>query len=163
MHLADDRGNVVLAMRLETDVLQRNDLVITVGLFEGPLEQRHRVLVIAAEEFLVGAHDAVRGAEQPLARRIIPGPANQRANCLLGLLARRPPDRDRFPGERPVQRQGWSHSLRHRILSWICGLARGSPGLPRGGQLSRTAWCGLSSEKAGTRTQKLSPPRVSIS
>jgi hypothetical protein len=72
MDLAADRGDVVLAMRLEADVLQRNDLVIAVRLFEGALQQRYRVLVKAAEELLVGADDALRGAEEALAFRIAP-------------------------------------------------------------------------------------------
>ena len=75
MDLADDRGDVVLAMRLEADVLQEDDLVIAVGLLEHALQQRHRVLVIAAEIFAVGADDTVGRAEQPLALRVVAGPA----------------------------------------------------------------------------------------
>ena len=44
---ADDRHHVVLAMRLEADVASAHHLVIAVGLLEGALQERYRVLVIA--------------------------------------------------------------------------------------------------------------------
>ena len=40
--LADDRRHVVLAMRLERYVLQKDDLVIAADLFEGPAEMERR-------------------------------------------------------------------------------------------------------------------------
>src|SRR5271157_1360738 len=163
MHLADDRSDVVLAMRLEADVLQHDDLVVSIGFLKGLLEQRDRVLAIAAEELLVRAHDAVRRADQPLSLGIVARPPDQRTNRLLGLFSGRPPHHSRLPGVRLGRRKGWSDNLRHQVLSWRFGRVRAGAGPPPPrAQLSLTGWCGLSSENAGTRIQKLSPPRVSI-
>ena len=89
MNLADDRRDMVLAVRFEADVLQRDDLVVAVRLLESALQQRNRILVIAAEKFPVRADDPLRGAEQPLAARVVAGPADQRADRLHGLLSGR--------------------------------------------------------------------------
>src|SRR5437870_10244035 len=89
MHLADDRRDVVLAMRFETDVLQRDDLVVAIGFLEGALEQCYRIHVVAAEELFVGAHDAVGSAKQPFAVGIVAGPAEQSADRFHRFLAGR--------------------------------------------------------------------------
>ena len=89
VHLADDRHHVVLAMALEADVGQHDDLVVAVDLLERAREHRLRVVAVAGEELLVGAHDAAGRLEQALARRVVAGPADQRADRVLGLLARR--------------------------------------------------------------------------
>src|SRR6516162_5025993 len=163
MHFADNRRDVVLAMRLEADVLQNNNLVVAVGLLKGLLEQPDRVLIIATEELLVGAHDAVRRAEQPFALWIVARPPDQGPNRLLSLFSGRPRHRGRLPAARLGRRKGWSDNLRHQVLSCrFWRYARESWAAPPRAQLSLTGWCGLSSENAGTRTQKLSPARVSI-
>jgi hypothetical protein len=90
MNPADDRHHVMLAVRLEPDVAQRHDFVVALDLLEGPLQHVARILVIAREELLVGAHDTVGGAGQALTTGIIAGPADQRADGGLGLLARGP-------------------------------------------------------------------------
>ncbi len=67
--LADDRHHVVLAMALERDVLEHDDLVVAADLLEGPADRLDRLVLVAAEELLVGADDAIGRAEQALARR----------------------------------------------------------------------------------------------
>ena len=88
MDLADDRHHVVLAMRFEADVAQHHDLVVALDLLEGPLQHVARILIVAGEEFLVGAHDAIGRADQTFAVGIVAGPADQRADRLFGFLAR---------------------------------------------------------------------------
>ena len=159
MHLADDRRDVVLAMRLEADVLQQDDLVIAVGLLEGALQQRHRVLVVAAEIFAVGAHtrsgvpsSPSRSGSSPAQRSKVRTASS--ASARLGSATA--DGRDCGSGTD----RGECENARHRLLSFSVGrvgqrFARGA----RAGQLSRTGWCGLSSEKAGMRTENSSPPR----
>src|SRR5207302_1223321 len=91
MRLADDRRNVVLAMRFEADVLEDDHLVVTIDLVEGTLQQLDGIGFITAEEFLVGAHHAIRRAAQSLARRIVPGPSDERAYGGFRGLAVGPP------------------------------------------------------------------------
>ena len=75
-------------MRFEADVAQHHDLVVALDLLEGPLQHVARILIVAGEEFLVGAHDAIGRADQSLAVGIVARPADQRADRLFGLLAR---------------------------------------------------------------------------
>ena len=65
MHAADDRRQVMLAMRLEADVAQHHDFVVTAGLLEGALEVFARIVVVAGKPFLIGAHDACRRGRRP--------------------------------------------------------------------------------------------------
>ena len=126
MHLADDRRDVVLAMQFEADVLQRDDLVVTIGFLEGALQQRYRIHAIAAEELLVGAHDAVGSAEQPFAAGVVAGPAQQGANRVQGFLAGRLPRRDGLEGIFGPG-HGGGESSRHRGFScWLERLTGGS-------------------------------------
>ena len=81
--LADDRREMMLAMRLERDVLQQHDLVIAADLLEGAAEMVRRILGIAARIFLPGARDPRRRVEQPLAVGIVAGPADQGPHRLL--------------------------------------------------------------------------------
>jgi len=80
---------VVLAIGFEADVAQHHDLVVALHLFEGALQDLGRVVLVAGKELLVGAHDAVRCAEQALAIGIVARPAQQDADRFLRLLARR--------------------------------------------------------------------------
>src|SRR5690242_15447548 len=84
--LADDGRHVVLAMRLERDRLQQNDLVIAADLLEGPVEVHRRVLGIALGIFAPGTSDAPRGVEQALTVGIVAGPANERSDRLFHVL-----------------------------------------------------------------------------
>ena len=173
---------MVLAMRFEADVLQHDDLVIPVHLLEGALQQRHRVLVVAAEEFGIGAHDPVGRAEQALALGVVAGPADQRADRLERLLARRAPHRAPaasgadfldiafvLPGYRlrsPSDLLSSRETAPAALLpaTGPAGFVQLNDNEPvRRPQLSRVVGCGVSSEKAGTCTRKFSPARVSIS
>src|SRR5580704_2545314 len=109
MHAADDRREVMLAMGLEADVAQHDDLVIAAGLLEGALEVFARIVVVAGEPFLVGARHARRGGAKPFAVGVVAGPADQRADRGLGLGARRP-DRPGGFGMRAFGTRHFSHS-----------------------------------------------------
>ena len=98
----------------EADVLQHDDFVVAVGLLEGALQQRHRVLIIAAEEFAIGAHHPVGRADEPLAGRIVAGPANQRAHRLLGFGAAGTRLVGGLAGTGGGHRQRWDEGGRHR-------------------------------------------------
>ena len=80
---------MVLAAGLERDVAQDHDVVIAADLPEGPLQDLGRVLLVALEPFRVGPRHAGRRIGEPLPVRILPGPADQGANRLLGRLAAR--------------------------------------------------------------------------
>jgi len=75
---ADDRRHVVLAVRLEADVAQQHHLIVALDLLEGALQQIDRIHRVALEEFFGGFHHALWRAGEPLARRIVTGPADQR-------------------------------------------------------------------------------------
>src|SRR5690606_24353508 len=87
MRLADDRRHVVLAVRLELDVAQHDQLVVAGDLLEGAREVVVRVQLVAAVPVLVGPGDARRGLDQAFAPGILPGPAQQGADGLFRLLA----------------------------------------------------------------------------
>ena len=72
---ADDRFHVMLAVRLETDIAQQHHLVVTLDLFEGALQQHHRIDRVALEVFIVGARHPFRRAGQAFAGWIVAGPA----------------------------------------------------------------------------------------
>src|SRR5436309_2744687 len=69
---------MVLAMRLERDALQEDDLVIAADLLKGAAEVDRRVLLIALGIFLPRPGNAAGRVEQAFAVRIIAGPADQR-------------------------------------------------------------------------------------
>ena len=105
---------MMLAMGFEANVPESDDLVISVCLGKGALQQRDWVLAVATEEFPVGAHDAIRSAEQPFTGRVIAGPADQRANRLHRFLATRPLLGHGRPGALIGQRHGRSKGARHQ-------------------------------------------------
>src|SRR5487761_2005669 len=140
MHLADDRRDVMLAVALEADVLEHDDLIVAVGLFEGAAELVGRIGGVAREIFVVGADDATGRAFEALTIRIVARPADEDAHGLLGLFAR-------------------GASAPAAVTGRLAGMILGHDEKP---QLSRTGWCGLSSEKAGMSTSKCSPLPVSI-
>src|SRR5438309_5094442 len=73
---------MVFAVGLERDVLEQDNLVIAADLFERAAEMVRRIFPIAARIFAPGAGDAPRCIEQPLAGRIVAGPADQGADRL---------------------------------------------------------------------------------
>src|SRR6476661_4378505 len=84
--LADDRRHVVLAMRLERDVLEEHDLVIAAHLFEGAAEVSGGVLFIATGIFTPGAGHAARRIQQSLTIWIVAGPADKSPDSFLDVL-----------------------------------------------------------------------------
>ncbi|KGD49388.1 hypothetical protein DP43_3672 [Burkholderia pseudomallei] len=87
---ADDRHHMVLAIAFEADVLQHDHFVVAVDLAERAREDVARFERVAGEELLVGAHDARRRIDEPLALRIVAGPPQQHANGRFGFVAARP-------------------------------------------------------------------------
>ena len=75
VHAPDDRRHVVLAVRLEGDVAQHDQLIVAADLLEGAAQVGGRVDVVAGEPVAVGVHHALRGVLQPLAARILARPA----------------------------------------------------------------------------------------
>ena len=92
MRFADEGDHVMLAMRVELDVAEHHDIVIASHFVEGAREHLERVLAIAREELVIGRSDAAWRLAQALAVGIIASIGDQRADRLLGLLARRPHD-----------------------------------------------------------------------
>ena len=87
--LADDRRHVMLAMRLERDVLQQHDLVIAAHFLENSRQMDRRILAVALAIFLPRARHALGRVEQAFAAGIVAGPAEQRADRLLNLFGDR--------------------------------------------------------------------------
>src|SRR6185503_11434729 len=86
VRLADDRHHVVLAVALEADVGHDDHLVVALDLAERAGEHVAGILLVAGEEFLVGAHHPAGRIEEPFAGGIVAGPADQRANRRFGLF-----------------------------------------------------------------------------
>src|SRR5262249_50311494 len=80
--LADDRREMVFAMRLERNVLEEDDLVIAADFLEGPAQVDRGILLVAARIFLPRPRNAARGVEQSLSVGIVARPADQ---CTDGL------------------------------------------------------------------------------
>src|SRR5690348_9511868 len=75
----------MLAVRLERDVLQEDDLVVAADLLERSAEVDGRVFLIAARIFAPCTGDPPRGVEKTFAVWIVARPANERADRLLDL------------------------------------------------------------------------------
>src|SRR3546814_11737378 len=84
MRLADDRRQVMRAVRLEGNVLQKHDLVIAAHLAEGAAEMGRGVFLIAPAIFLPSTAETRRRIEQPLAGRVYFGPGQQRRHRIDG-------------------------------------------------------------------------------
>ena len=65
---------MMFAMRLDVDFAQDNHVIIARYIFKDAGEDVFRVLVIAAEPFLIGVHDAFRRITEAFAVRIIACP-----------------------------------------------------------------------------------------
>src|SRR5579884_4336450 len=101
MDAADDRREVMFAMRFKTNVAQDHDLVVAADLLEGALEIIPRIVVIAGKPFLIGAHDTRRRGSQAFAVRVVARPLNECTRGSLGLGPRRPVGPVFFGGLRP--------------------------------------------------------------
>jgi len=126
---ADDRHHVVLAIALDAHVPQHDHLVVTLDLLEGAREQRGGVDAVATEELLVRARDAPRRVAQAFARRVVAGPAQQRAHRGLGFLAAGTGDVGRFAA---AGRRGF------RRIRRACPVPPAAP-FRRSGHLGRVA------------------------
>ena len=80
---------MMLAKALEGDVLEEDDLVIAANLLEGPRQMDGRVFGIALGIFAPCLGDAARGVGQPLAVRVVAGPADKGADRLADLARHR--------------------------------------------------------------------------
>ena len=89
VRLADERRDVVLAMRDEGNVADEDQVLVAVDVVEDPRQMLAGVLAVAGEQFLVGLDHPARGVEQPLAIGIVAGPGDQGADRRLGLVASR--------------------------------------------------------------------------
>src|ERR687893_1184388 len=88
MSFANDRGEMVLAMRDEADVAEQDHLVVAVGLVERGAQDFGWIVAVAGEPFLIGAAYSIRRAQQAGAGRVLADPAQERADRRLGLLLR---------------------------------------------------------------------------
>ncbi len=84
--LADDRREMVLAMRLERYVPEQHDLVISADFLEGAAEMMRGVFLISPRIFAPGPRHPGGGIEQPLACWIVASPANQRPDRFLHIF-----------------------------------------------------------------------------
>ena len=87
--LADDRCHVMLAVAFEADGAERNHLVVALDLLEGLGQDFRGVHRVAREILLVGLDDTLWRLDQPIARGILAGPAENRAHRLFGFLLAR--------------------------------------------------------------------------
>src|SRR3546814_9055767 len=74
---ADDRCHVVFAMRLEGDVLQKDNFIIAAHLLECPAEMMSGFFAISLAIFFPGTSDTLGCVEQPFAGGIVSRPANR--------------------------------------------------------------------------------------
>ena len=117
MGLADEGDHVVLAMGVHLDVAQHDDVVIARHLVEGAREHVERAFVIAREELVIGVDHALRRIAQALAHGVVAGIGDQRADGLLGLLARRTGDGRPAPDARLRPRRKFLDRGVHSRLS----------------------------------------------
>lgn len=80
----EERHQMVLAHGIERDIVHDDHLVVM--LVEERLEMDGRVLVQAAEAFLVHTSHAGRRFQKPFAVRVFPNAFQDQANALLDLV-----------------------------------------------------------------------------
>ncbi len=107
VRLAGERHDVMLAMGMERDIADEDEIVVRSDLGEGAVEDVDRAFAIAAEQLLIGADDALRGVHEALARGIIAHIGNERPHRRLRFLAR---------GLWAHRRRGGSYVIRQRRL-----------------------------------------------
>src|SRR3546814_4213765 len=73
-------------MRLEGDVLQKDNFIIAAHLLECPAEMMSGFFAISLAIFFQGPSDTLGCVGQPFPGGIAPRPANERRDCLLHIL-----------------------------------------------------------------------------
>src|SRR6476620_4990507 len=86
--MSDDRRHVMFAVRFKSDISQQHDLVVATHLFESSLQVLSWIVELSRKPFFIGAHNARRSSHQSFAVRVIARHTNERAHCILRLLAR---------------------------------------------------------------------------
>jgi hypothetical protein len=89
MRSTNDRQHVMLAAAYDTNIPQHDEFVVAADLLERTLQERARIDAITREQFGIGSCDSGRRISQPLAFRIIAGPADERPDGTFGFAARR--------------------------------------------------------------------------
>ncbi|VTZ59980.1 conserved hypothetical protein [Sinorhizobium medicae] len=89
MGLADNRHHMVLAMRIERDVLFEHDIIVAGDFLEGSAEHVFRREIVAAENFPICLGDTRGRVLQAFSCRIFARPAQQYTNGFFGFLLRR--------------------------------------------------------------------------
>src|SRR5690606_33744333 len=79
MRLADDRHHMVLAMRMERDVLYEDEIVIAADFLENRTEDFFRAFRIACEQFLISLCHTLRRSQNAFALRVVSSPKQKRA------------------------------------------------------------------------------------
>ncbi len=95
----------MLAMRVELDVLDDDEIVVAGNLLEGAAKLVGRALVIAVEHLAKGFRHALGRVDEALALGVVAGPAQQGAHGGLHFLLAR------TVGDRPVHVGGGGHDL----------------------------------------------------
>ena len=81
-----DRGHMVFAMRLERDIFQQHDFIVTAHFLKGSRKVNAWIFIIALAIFAPGAGNALRRILESLAVGIVSSPADQVANRFLNLF-----------------------------------------------------------------------------
>ena len=90
MNAADDRCDVMLAVRFEPDVAQQDHFIVASDFLEGAVKIFAGIFEVAGKPFFVGANNAGRRATQAFPVRVIPGPLDERSHSSFGRCSRRP-------------------------------------------------------------------------
>ena len=88
MDATDDRRHVVLAVALELDVAQHDQLVVTADFLEGARKVFVGIQAVATEPVRVRLGDTLGGVDQAFAGGVLTGPGEQGADGRFGLFAR---------------------------------------------------------------------------
>ena len=86
----------MLAVALQANVAQHDQLVIALDLIEGSAEDVGWILLVARKELRVGTGHPTRCALQAFSIGVIAGPSQQGADSLLGFFSGRLHTRARF-------------------------------------------------------------------
>src|SRR5690349_7526747 len=110
---------MVLAVRLERDVLEKDDLVVAAHFLERAIQVPRRIFLIALGIFAPRAGHAPGRIEQPLPVRIVARPADESPDRLLDVLwylrGRRVVDQ--VAVFRLAMLERWIHSFSSRAIS----------------------------------------------
>jgi hypothetical protein len=95
---------MVLAVALDADVAQHDEVIVAAGFLELPRERLGRIEPVARIVFLERIRDAARRIHEAFAVGIVPGPGDQRAHGLFRIGARGP-----LGGQRRLEGYGGLH------------------------------------------------------